>query len=206
MAEINFTKNELKYLADTDFLLTGHIIKQKINGLFKAVAQELKEELDTGKYNLDPRLIRLSPKISKGENYRGLPWIVLDYPKKFQKEDTFSFRVIFWWGNFFSYSLHLEGTAMTNALPKLNHYWSKMKTEDVYVCVSSTPWEYHFESTNYIRSNKITFDQFKDLARNNAFIKISRKTTLSEWPHLINQTIKSFRSFMLFTGFSVPKG
>lgn len=204
MADILFTEKELKYIADTDFLHTGHIIKQKITSLFEASAQELKEELDTGKYNIDPHLIRLPPKISKGENYRGLPWIVLDYPKKFQKEDTFSFRVIFWWGHFFSYSLHLEGAAMTSALPMLKHYWSKMKTENVYACVSSTPWEYHFNSSNYIRSDKITFDQFNDLARTNTFIKISRKATLREWPRVINQTIKTFRLFMLFTGFSAP--
>lgn len=63
MADILFTEKELKYLADTDFLLTGHIIKQKITGLFEASAQELKEELDTGKYNIDPHLIRLPPKM-----------------------------------------------------------------------------------------------------------------------------------------------
>ena len=50
-----------------------------------------------------------SPKISKGENYKGLPWLVLDYPRYFNKEDIFAIRTLFWWGNFFSITLHISG-------------------------------------------------------------------------------------------------
>ena len=33
-----------------------------------------------------------SPKISKGENYKGLPYVMLDYPRCFGKTDIFAIR------------------------------------------------------------------------------------------------------------------
>ena len=50
-----------------------------------------------------------SPKISKGENYRGLPYVMLDYPRLFGREEVLAIRTFFWWGHGFSVTLHLKG-------------------------------------------------------------------------------------------------
>ena len=42
------------------------------------------------------------PKISKGENYLGLPYLILDFPKKFDDENQFAVRSFFWWGKYFA--------------------------------------------------------------------------------------------------------
>jgi len=37
----------------------------------------------------------IAPKISKGENYEGLPWVILDFPRYFDKENVFAIRCFF---------------------------------------------------------------------------------------------------------------
>ena len=67
-----------------------------------------------------PEVIKTStPKISKGENYKDLPYVMLDYPRCFQKEKTIAIRTFFWWGNFFSINLQLSGEYKEQALPSL---------------------------------------------------------------------------------------
>ena len=66
---------------------------------------DTKNHLDTA-YHLTPLAIprgenAYSGKISRGENYRGLPYLILDYPAYFSQKDIFAFRTMFWWGHFF---------------------------------------------------------------------------------------------------------
>ena len=65
---------------------------------------------------------QISPKISKGEAYRGLPWLMLDYPRYFGKEGHLSIRVFFWWGNFIAIYLHSSGV-YGSKLMHLPAYW-----------------------------------------------------------------------------------
>ena len=58
---------------------------------------------------LPAEVAEISPKISKGENYNGLPYVMFDYPRFFTKENVFAVRTFFWWANYFSVTLHLKG-------------------------------------------------------------------------------------------------
>jgi hypothetical protein len=58
----------------------------------------------------------LNGKISRGENYQLLPYIILDYPSYFSRNNIFAVRTMFWWGNFFSITLHLSGDHKINLL------------------------------------------------------------------------------------------
>ena len=59
----------------------------------------------------------VEPKISKGEKYKGLPWVMLDYPRIFGKEDIMAIGTRFWWGHYFSVTLHLKGGYLRTYLP-----------------------------------------------------------------------------------------
>jgi len=61
----------------------------------------------------------VSPKISRGENYLGLPYLVLDYPRLFRPDAVLAIRTFFWWGHFFSSTLQLSGGYKTEFLSRL---------------------------------------------------------------------------------------
>ena len=80
---------------NSQWLLTKNIIMQKAYLLFGEAAAGLQALLAEDSAHASTYILP-SPKIAKGENYLGLPYVILDYPRIFGKEDVFAFRTMFW--------------------------------------------------------------------------------------------------------------
>ncbi|HXL58576.1 MAG TPA: hypothetical protein VN958_20075, partial [Chitinophagaceae bacterium] len=108
-ANVKLSKTELMLVCDEQFILTKNNIINKVYQLFGALSDHFFIGIkNTG--NIFPLEVLTSyPKIYKGEQYKGLPYVMLDYPRYFVKDDAFAIRCLFWWGNFFSITLHLAG-------------------------------------------------------------------------------------------------
>ena len=113
IAKIRLSPEEEALVATTDWILTKNNVLQKIKQLLLAL-QSRQQDLLLPFNSLPEEVLKSSPKISRGENYKGLPWLVLDYPRYFNKADVFAIRTLFWWGNFFSITLHLSGSYKAN--------------------------------------------------------------------------------------------
>ena len=90
-----------------------------------------------------------SPKISRGENYRGLPWVMLDYPRFFGREEVFAIRTMFWWGHGFSTTLHLKGKYKELYLPVIERHWMVLAGAGFHVGVSDDEWQHEHGDHNY---------------------------------------------------------
>ena len=75
-AKIQLSPEELDLAENGDWILTKNAIIGKVYLLFGNLAEKMRVELD--KINWRGTLIKTSPKISKGENYNGLPYVILD--------------------------------------------------------------------------------------------------------------------------------
>jgi hypothetical protein len=110
--KVTLSAGELAIASDRDIILTKRKVMESASQLFSgqipfisnAFPQQVKEEL----------LGIVHPKISKGENYKGFPYVIMDYPALFSKDNVFALRTMFWWGNFFSITLHLSGNIRNN--------------------------------------------------------------------------------------------
>lgn len=177
---MEFTDREFQIIHDSEFLITKAGASSKIQHLLSEVKVGLKDVVK--KSRVDPELMKLfsSGKISKGENYRGLPYQVLDYPAAFHKHDIFAFRTMFWWGNYFSCTLHLQGKPLEiyrqTLIDNLDHF----TIEDLYVCVNESPWEYHFEADNY----KLITKADSEYLNKCQFLKLSKKIEICQWKKL----------------------
>lgn len=172
-----FSRRELSLLQDQDFLQTKKTIISKIQQLLGIAQKELEQNLAQSQFS-DGVISRFRPmKISRGENYRDLPYLVLDYPATFSKEDIFAFRTMFWWGNFFSCTLHLQGRSLSFYRTKILENMDQFVGENYYLCIGDSPWEYHYGSDNYklISSNDI------DTIKKCRFLKLSKKIDLDKW-------------------------
>lgn len=104
---LEFTEGELSLAGDADF------IHQKNNVLKKAedfLALQVEILNRVFQHSFPIFLNTPVPKISRGENYEGLPYRMLDYPAHFSKEGVLAVRTMFWWGNFMSAVLHISGS------------------------------------------------------------------------------------------------
>ncbi|MEQ8878169.1 MAG: hypothetical protein RLQ12_00980 [Cyclobacteriaceae bacterium] len=95
------TQEEIKILSDKRFLIVKQQLADKIITQLAEIERVLHKAINSSSFNYPEGTFIRSGKISKGENYRSLPFFILDYPRMFTKENAFAFRTMLWWGNEF---------------------------------------------------------------------------------------------------------
>ena len=196
-AKITLSVKEQELVCNTDWILTKHAIIQKVFLLFGELSAFMQAAIIKEKEQLPVEVTSSQPKISKGENYGSLPYVMLDYPRCFQKDKTIAIRTFFWWGNFFSINLQLSGAYKEHLLPALQSSFSKLQQNDYWICVSDNPWEHHFEADNYHPLTKITEEMFSSILHREPFVKIAKKIPLTQWEQAPALMEQSFTELLL---------
>lgn len=195
------TEEELQILEDQKFLLLKESVSQKTIKYLAEIEQSLKEPIRKSSFAFPSNALTKSGKISKGENYLGLPYFILDCPRLFTKKEVFAFRTMLWWGHEFSCTLHIGGEQIKRIDDK---FLLQLKREgisnDSYFCISKSPWDYHFESSNYVPTSQLNLGEMKNHIRENDFIKISRFIPVNQWAMFKSFTLESFARFLILLG------
>jgi hypothetical protein len=165
---------EMKLVTDPEVLLAKNRIIQKVYDIFGRLAFDYKNMVNTGRLLIENEI---DGKISRGENYKGLPYVILDYPRQFSKVDVLAIRSFFWWGNFFSITLQLAGKYQHRYAGVIEKAIQKNLFEGWYVGCSDDPWEHHFANDNYtlIRPG-IEYN-----ISTHAHLKMAKKIPLDKW-------------------------
>ncbi|MGZ8524461.1 MAG: hypothetical protein ACXWV1_08525 [Chitinophagaceae bacterium] len=194
--KIRLSAEEMALITRADWILTKNSVIQKTKQLLANLQTDQQQLLGSYKSLFPAEIINSSPKISKGENYKGLPYLVLDYPRYFSKEDTFAIRIFFWWGNFFSVTLHLSGIYKKSYEKKISGSFETLKGNEFSVCINEDQWEHHFEKDNYIRLGILNKTSFEEITRKKDFIKLSKKIPLQKWNEAEKELLEIFRQLI----------
>ena len=168
-ANVQLSAEEMRLVTDPAWILTQNSIVRKVVHLFADLSAQWRQlpvpaALGAGR----------EPKISKGEQYKGLPWVMLDYPRVFGREDVLAIRTMFWWGHSFHVTLHLKGKFLRLYLPVLKQRRAELAAVGFEVGVSEDEWE-HEHSNN-------TYDGWRDGEwTERPFLKLSARCELSRW-------------------------
>jgi hypothetical protein len=177
--KILLSEEELNLVQDTHWLLTKNNIIEKAKALFGGLAASLQDEINSNASKL-PEVIHLfSPKVFKGEYYQGLPYVMLDYPRVFTRDDVLAMRTMFWWGNFFSVTLQLKGSYQQQYGEKLLQNKRLLAEKGFYVSVSEDEWRHDFHPDNYVPV-ELNNDKL-ERAIKGPFIKLAARIPLSHW-------------------------
>src|ERR1700694_4525035 len=124
-------------------------------------------------------LFLAAPKISRGENYLGLPYLVLDYPRQAAGDGLFFIRTMFWWGHYFSSTLHLSGLYTERFREAIA--FSYQKLGDYSAGIGQDPWVHHFGEGNYRPVHAMGQKGFEDWCIEAAHLKIAQPLALGHW-------------------------
>src|SRR5258705_2608323 len=95
VTKIRLSKLEKEIIENKEWILTKHTIINKVYKLFGELNEIYKQV--SAEEQVFPELYKnAGGKISRGENYEGLPYVMLDYPALFSKENIFAIRTLFW--------------------------------------------------------------------------------------------------------------
>ena len=87
---------------------------------------------------------------------------------------------MFWWGNFFSVTLHLSGSY--KELYRQNICKNiKGIEKDIFICVQEDQWQHHFEANNYLPVKELLEEDLLQIIHEKEFLKLAVKFPLQQW-------------------------
>jgi hypothetical protein len=197
--KIQLSTFEMSLLISSEWILTKNLIVRKAQRLLEEVQENSWRHVKNNSVGLPHEVISISPKISKGENYHGLPWLMLDYPRYFEKEKVFAIRTMFWWGHFFSTTLHLSGQYKERYSSAIVQAYEALRKNEFYTCINNEQWDHHFEKENYLPVKDFTASNFADHINNRSFVKLSCQLPFSKWndaPGLLSESFMRITSWL----------
>jgi len=190
--KIQFLPAEIELVSSPDIILTKNAILQKIKSFLEGFQLKQQDIIQRYLSHLPEEVLKISPKISRGENYKGLPWLVLDNPRYFQHNNIFAIRTMFWWGNFFSITLHLSGNNKTELLKKISVHFSLLGESHFYICTGQKEWEHDLDPNSYKTISSLTKDELEKVITENSFLKLAVKFPIDSLEAIEDKLLKNF--------------
>ena len=191
-SKIQLSDFEMELLNNSEWILTKNAIMKKAQRLLEQVQQNASDYASLNPGIFPAEVMAISPKISKGENYLGLPWLILDYPRYFERENIFAIRTMFWWGHFFTTTLHLTGKYKERYRKNITGKYADLYTSDFYISVHDEQWHHHLEPENYLPVQNFSEDDLADHILKATFLKLAKKLSFSEWNNAVEGLSQNF--------------
>jgi len=136
--------------------------------------------------NLDEAITSNSPKISRGENYLGFPWMILDYPRLFSKSSVFAIRTLCWYGNSMSITLHLSGISLETFKKLILKNLFKLKDNGYWISKGTEEWDHSISNENYLKLDDFIHENNGALTTNyfDKYLKITKQISFNEWKEI----------------------
>ena len=168
-SSFKLTNKEFELILDKKYPLLKKNAIDKIQHHLHGIGEEL--SLNILITNL---LHSNSYKISKGENYMHLPYLVLDLPKIEGNNFPILCRTMFWWGKYFSLNVLIRKDAYDMAT-----FEKKLRNNNppgIYILLNDKLWQQDLDSNDY---KKIT-DWSEKINIKGAYLKLSIKHSIAD--------------------------
>lgn len=173
-----------------NFVLKGEV-DSEVNRLLYAFQEELSHLIRTNLFQLPSKLGKTPFKVNKGNNHKGFPFQVIDFPSSLGKSNLYSFRSVIWYANFFSFSLLLKGESKSNYEDRLvglidKGYRISWK-DDIY--------ETEISIDHCIEIKAETFEKASKIYQSHEAIKIFISYNLNQIDDFERLGVESFKDF-----------
>lgn len=188
----SLTAEERALVVNTDWIYLKNSVLEKVMALMGQLHQALEAEPVTKDFPFPVGTLSAGGKISRGERYRELPYIILDYPRLFSKDNIFAFRTMFWWGHYFIATLHLAGEEKEKYGHVIASAWRQLAEHHFQVYLLEDPWQHDFENGNYKLISALSELEFKQLIARRSFIKLAKPYSFEEWGKIIPEIVRDY--------------
>lgn len=152
MAKLHIPPEGITTLRNTAFFSFKRDFTQQIIAHFGAIIHTLKEADYVRAFPFPAGTDTSVGKISKGEQYQGLPYVIADFPRLFSNDTVLAYRIMFWWGHYFSFTWHLQGEVLNQYWPAIRSTWPlDILPADTAIAWQGDPWQ-HAVSAPYYQS------------------------------------------------------
>jgi hypothetical protein len=177
-SKVTLSAAELALAADPEVMLMKNSVIESVNALFGRLAERQSQSVrDIGP--IFGSAFDTPPKISRGEKYRGLPYVILDHPRRFSGDDIFAIRTLFWWGHFFSVTLHLKGVWLERYSERIVGGQGWLSERGFHISTGRYEWEHHFGEDNYLPVSRLGAEEWKGACSRGGFARLAVRFPVS---------------------------
>lgn len=195
-SKIHLSSTEIELMQNAEIILTKNRVLKKIRVLLEDVQEQQIHFVRNNRLN--DEIFRVSPKISKGENYLGLPYLILDYPRQSSGHNFFFIRTMFWWGNYFSCTLHVARHSREMVKEKIKMSYSHLKNN--YVSISADEWVHDLKASDFRKIDSMSKEEFEESCENFSHLKIACKHLLCNWEKASSELFENWKEFLSVCG------
>ncbi|WP_290789495.1 hypothetical protein [Flavihumibacter sp. UBA7668] len=188
--KLQLSEEEKVLVGNPSVILTKNRILEKVDTLLGMLSEQEVARAELLRNRLPKEFFLHPPKISKGDQYRQMPWLMLDFPRCFQSGQILAIRQFFWWGHLFSSSLLVSGQ-----LKELITDKDWIQLPGLYICVHASPWEHHFEADNFRLVASLSAAEYQRICQKQ-FIKLAFLLPISHWEQVPDFYNQSFSAWM----------
>jgi hypothetical protein len=187
-AKLTLSPAQRECLLNPGFILTKLAVQEKMVALMAELSAQYQASIPES-FRGEPWVLT-GPKIARGEQYEQLPWVMLDYPRYFTREQVLAIRCFCWWGNYASITLQLSGSYMDRYRPAVEAFWQTAEAKDWYWGVGENAWIHDLNSKAYL-----PWPAQEDRSQQ-GWLKIAKKIPLEQWDLLPDWYPAQYRLLM----------
>jgi len=196
VSKIHLSHAEIELIQNAEIILTKNRVLEKVKILLVNVQNQQVDFIEN--HPVTDEIFKVSAKISKGENYLGLPYLILDYPRQSSEKNFFFIRTMFWWGNFFSCTLHLANESKKMFKEKIVLSYSVLT--DYYINTTDDPWAHHLMASDYRKINSMTKQEFEKVCEEFSHLKIAVRHPITEILKKPFELFENWKNFITVCG------
>lgn len=196
VSKIHLSSAEIELMQNAEIILTKNRVLEKMRFLLEEVQEKQIDWIK--KARPVNEIFSVSPKISRGENYLGLPYLILDYPRQSSGNNFFFIRTMFWWGNFFSCTLHLAGHSKEIYKDRIKQSYQELHNH--LISINENQWAHQLEESDYRKIEPLSLKEFEEACENFDHIKIVARHSLAEWQRAPFELFESWKFFLAICG------
>ena len=175
-SKVTLSPEEWALVSNPDIILTKNAVIDKVYHLLGMAAEQYSRKTAELPEKLKGDWLQVAAKISRGEQYLGLPWVMLDYPRHFAAGDTKAIRSFFWWGHGFSLHLILQGKYREQWIKNADD-WLQKGADNWYIDLATDPWQHHFREETCMPIRKVS----AQAVISHSFVKYSCWFPMEAW-------------------------
>ena len=197
VSKIQLSDAESEMMQNADLILTKNRVLQKITGLLQEV-HERQHDFVVVSDLVNQGIFKTPSKISRGENYLGLPWLILDYPRISGSPGVFFIRTMFWWGRFFSSTLHVSGNYKEQTVTQVMESYHRLAGYSI--GINENSWVHHFEPDNYQPISELSEEAFEIICQEYDHLKIATRYPLDLWNQSVSLLFDRWKELLEVSG------
>ncbi|KER10918.1 MAG: hypothetical protein HY22_01740 [[Candidatus Thermochlorobacteriaceae] bacterium GBChlB] len=166
-----FTSDEIALLSSRTAFDLKFQATEKLKTLMGGIRDTYLKLVEPDKLLAPPETDFKRGQIAKGENYEGYPYVMLDFPKFYGRNDIFTYRTMFWYGNYFIFSVILSGSSLQRYHARLEEHYDDLAAKHLNLAKDDL-WDWREHATiPIIAENR---DDILNLLERLPFLKITR--------------------------------